>query len=146
MFTITNDTTEVKNILYLLEIDLDDKKVLKFGITSRKIEDRVCEILTSVFKSYRYFPRIYPKRFRRVENNYEKEQQILSYLSEYKYVSEQSFGGHTELVEMDLDIAVSLYEQVEKGVVLIEEGPACDTCGKVKKFEYEGRACCGHGH
>jgi hypothetical protein len=95
MFTITNNIDSIRNILYVLEIDLDDKKVIKIGVTSRKIEDRVCEIVTSIFKTYRYFPKVYPKRFRKVEDNLDKEQFLLKYLEEYKYMSDNSFGGHT---------------------------------------------------
>lgn len=146
MFTITNDIASIRNILYILEIDLDDKKVIKIGVTSRKIEDRVCEIVTSIFKTYRYFPKVYPKRFRKVEDNLDKEQFLLKYLEEYKYVSDNSFGGHTELVMMDLDLVADLYDRLERGEDIKTDGEVCEECGKIMKFEKEGRYCCGHGH
>ena len=146
MFTITNNIDSIRNILYVLEIDLDDKKVIKIGVTSRKIEDRVCEIVTSIFKTYRYFPKVYPKRFRKVEDNLDKEQFLLKYLEEYKYASDNSFGGHTELVMMDLDLVADLYDRLERGEDINADGEVCEECGKIKKFEKEGRACCGHGH
>ena len=122
MFTITNNVEGIRNILYVLEIDLDDKKVIKIGITSRKIEERVCEIVTSIFKTYRYFPKVYPKRFRKVEDNLDKEQFLLKYLEEYKYMSDNSFGGHTELVMMDLDLVADLYDRLERGEEIKTDG------------------------
>lgn len=147
MFTVTTKVDPPGlGILYLLEIDLDERSIIKIGITNRKIESRVCDILTSIFKSYRYFPKIYPKRFSKVEDNFGKEQMLLSYLSEYKYKSEMPFGGCTELVEMDLDLAVQVYEKVKNGIDLVKNEELCETCNKAKNFEVEGRACCGHGH
>ena len=52
MFTITTEIDPPGlGILYLLEIDLDERSIIKIGITNRKIESRVCDILTSIFKS-----------------------------------------------------------------------------------------------
>lgn len=150
MFTVTTKETKTstKGILYLLVISIDEKDVIKIGVTNRdKIEDRVCEILVSIFKSYRFFPMLYPKRFSKVDNNYEKEQKLLSYLSEYKYESKAKFGGSTELVDMDLDIVVDLYDKLKVAdVEFNENGNICGECGKVMKFEKDGKACCGYGH
>jgi hypothetical protein len=64
MFTISLDTS---GILYVLIIRLEDKELIKIGVTQRdKVEDRVAEILISIWKRYRIFPECYPKRFRKV--------------------------------------------------------------------------------
>ena len=94
MWTIKTD--DARSILYLLDMELDGKKVRKIGITSKRIEERLTGIATSVFSKYRYFPYIYPKRYRKVDSALVKEQLILEYMKEYKWVSEKEFGGHTE--------------------------------------------------
>ena len=39
-------------ILYVILIELEGKPLVKIGVTHRSIEDRVVEILTSIFKRY----------------------------------------------------------------------------------------------
>ena len=105
-----------EGILYLLDIEVDGKRVVKIGVTCRpKIEDRVCEILTSHFHAYRFFNYCRPKRFRKVENPYDKEAQLLKYFKDRKYESEKIFSGCQELVEVDLDEAVEVYERLVNG-------------------------------
>ena len=43
-------------ILYLVYFELDGKQLVKIGVTARTIEERVSEILISIFKKYREFP------------------------------------------------------------------------------------------
>jgi len=103
-----------EGIVYLLELDVQGKRVVKVGITTRRIEDRVCEILTSYFKIHRYFPYCRPKRYRKTDNIYEKEQKILKHFKEYKYVPEVQFQGSSELLDVPLDVVVDIYEKVLK--------------------------------
>lgn len=126
-------------ILYLLRIyEVDGKDICKIGITSRKIEDRVVEILTSYFHAYRVFPKLYPKRFRKVKDAFMKEQWLLDYLKEYKYTIDKKFSGCTELVDIDLDILVDLYEKVLNGEeMIVDQWESCPVCGKDKKFSVE---------
>jgi len=113
---ITTDVEEDKQIVYLLDMDIDGTQVIKIGVTGRKIEDRVVEILTSFFYKYRYFCRLRPKRFRKTTNAYEKEAQLLEHFKEYKYESEHKFSGCTELITgIDLDVVVAEYERVLDG-------------------------------
>lgn len=137
---------DARSILYLLDMELDGKKVRKIGITSKKIEDRLTGIATSVFSKHRYFPYIYPKRFRKVDNALAKEQKILKYMEEYKWASEKEFGGYTEMLDVELDVLVDVYEKVVRGEELLDVGEECEECGKVKKFEVDGVMKCGHLH
>jgi hypothetical protein len=108
---IENDT-----ILYLLVLQIDGQEVYKIGITSRTIEERVCEILTSHFGIYRHFPYCRPKRFRKVANAYEHEQELLKHFSEYKFTPCCKFSGSTELISgVDLDVVVQAFENIYKG-------------------------------
>ena len=140
------ETADARSILYLLDMEIDSKKIRKIGITSKKIEDRLAGIATSIFSKYRYFPWIYPKRFRKVDNALVKEQKILEYMKEYKWESEKKWGGSTETLDVELDVLVDVYERVVKGEELVEDGDRCEVCGKVKKFETEEEMKCGHLH
>lgn len=118
MFKVSSKGIGRKNIegtLYLLDLDVDGKRVVKFGVTTRKIEERVCEILTSHWKQYRVFPRCYVKRHRKVDDVYEKEKVLLEGTKKWKYVSKKKFGGCDELVELELDVAAEVYEMVYGG-------------------------------
>jgi ribosomal protein S27AE len=133
-------------ILYLLEMEIAGVTFLKIGLTRRDgIEKRVCEITTSFFKTYRYFPYVRPKRFQKVEQLLEKEQMLLAYLDEYTLDTGLKFGGSTELRLLDLDIVVELYGRVVAGEKLVEEEwEKCPVCGKDKRFTAEERSTCGH--
>ena len=144
MWTI--QTEDARSILYLLDMELEDKMVRKIGITSKKIEDRLQGIAMSVFSKHRYMPYIRPKRYRKVDNALVKEQKILEYMKEYKWASEKEFGGHTEMLDVDLDVLVDVYEKVVKGEELLDVGEVCEECGKIKKFEVDGELKCGHKH
>lgn len=144
MWTIK--TEDARSTLYLLDMEVEGKRVCKIGITSKDIKDRLVGIATSIFSCYRYMPYIYPKRFRKVDNALVKEQKILEYMKEYKWESEKKWGGYSETLDAELDVLVSVYEKVVKGDDLVEDGDSCEVCGKVKKFEVEGGMKCGHLH
>lgn len=102
-------------ILYLVHFELDGKALVKIGVTSRSIEDRVSEILVSIFKKYREFPYCRPKRFRKTNNVYEKESQLHSYFKEYHYTPSKKFNGSTEFFDVPLDVVVKAYEELLDG-------------------------------
>ena len=114
-------SSDDSGILYLLVIKLDcGTEVYKVGVTKRKVEERVAEILTSFWVSYRYFPYCYPKRFKTTSNVYDKEACMHKDLKDYKYTFDKSFGGHTEFFSgIPLDVLLEKYESVinEKGAV-----------------------------
>lgn len=116
------DTGALENeIVYLLEIEIDGKMYVKIGITSRKIEERVVEILSSVWTKWRYFPYCRPKRFRKCSNAYEKEQMLHSYFNKYKAELPHKFSGSTEMFDIPIDHVVEVYERVLDGEVLTGE-------------------------
>lgn len=105
-----------EGLLYLLEIEVDGKVVVKIGVTCRdKIEDRCAEILVSHFKSYRFFPYLRPKRFRKVDDIFGKEKWLLEYFKDRKYESAKKFGGCQELVDVPIDEVVEVYEGLVSG-------------------------------
>lgn len=114
---VTKAENSGSGILYILVMDIDGEVVYKVGVTQRdKIEDRVCEILASFFKSYRYFCWLRPKRFKKTEDVYEKEAKMHKYLKEYRYIPEKRFSGNTELFTgIALDTLVDLYEKIIVG-------------------------------
>lgn len=100
-------------ILYLLELEIDGVKVVKFGITRRKIYERVAEILISCFHSFRRFPACYPKRFKKVDDALVKEAMLLDYFKEFKYDG-YKFSGYTEVRTISLEEAVEVYDYLLK--------------------------------
>lgn len=109
------DVAEDKGIVYLLEMHMDDKVLVKIGVTSRKVEERVVEILTSFFQKYRYFPYCRPKRFKKTEGIYKKEAMLHKYFEDKRYKTQHVFGGCTEMFDIGLDEAVDAYERVLAG-------------------------------
>lgn len=114
MFKVSkSNVAEDCMILYLLEIDIDGVVVCKFGITRRAIEERVAEILTSLFYKTRRFHYCYPKRFKKVDNALVKEALLLEYFSDCKYDGHK-FSGHTEVRVVSLDEAARVYDYLLK--------------------------------
>jgi hypothetical protein len=111
----TPDIEEDIGILYLVHFKLDDKDLVKIGVTTRNIEDRVSEILVSIFKKYREFPYCRPKRFRKTSNVYEKEAILHEHFKDYNYIPKKKFGGSTEFFDIPLDMVVESYENLLEG-------------------------------
>lgn len=107
-------------ILYLVHFRLEDKDLIKIGVTARTVEERVAEILVSIFKKYRFFPYTYPKRFRVTSDVYEKEAILHKYFKEHNYVTSKVFSGSTEFFDVPIDTAVRVYENLLKGKPLNE--------------------------
>lgn len=114
------DLEEGSGILYLVHFNLEDKDLVKIGVTSRSIEERMSEILVSIFKQYRMFPYCRPKRFRKTGDAYQKEASLLSHYSNYCYTPEKKFSGSTEFIDFPLDDIVATYEELLKGDITYE--------------------------
>lgn len=100
-------------ILYILIMKIDDMTVYKVGVTKRKVEERVCEILTSFFITYRFFPYCYPKRFKTVDAVYNKEAEMHRLLKEYSHSFDKPFSGSTEFFTgLELEELLKIYEGV----------------------------------
>ena len=107
------EMVEDEGILYLIEMDVDGKRVVKIGLTRRAtIDERLAEIALAHFKAYRQINYMRPKRFRKTSNVLQKEQLLLGYFSSRRYVSEKPFTGHTELVDVDIMEVVEKYEEI----------------------------------
>lgn len=107
---------EYDGIVYILLFEIDGKQVQKIGVTQRKIEERVTEILTSFWKSYRYFPYCKPKRFKSTSMIFNKEAQLHYHFANVKYEPEHKTDGSSELfcVE-DLDYLLDMYTRCIDG-------------------------------
>ena len=114
---ISTNVAKDMGILYVLEIELEGKKLIKVGITHRKIQDRVVEILASIWVKYRIFPYCYPKRFREVANVMAKEAKMHELLKEFRYETEHKFTGHTEMFDVDMETVLLRYEEVVNEIV-----------------------------
>lgn len=99
-------------ILYVLLVELEGKSLVKIGVTGRSIEDRVVEILVSIFKKYREFPYCRPKRFRSTCDIYSKEKYLHGVFEEYRYKTAKKFSGHTEFFDVPLEEVVVAYEKL----------------------------------
>lgn len=113
-----------EGILYLLVLKLEDTEVIKIGLTRRPlIEERVCEILTGIWKQYRVFPECYVKRFRKTDDVEMKERILLKQFSAYSFTPSKVFTGSTELVTAPLEDVISLYEDLTAGNKSDPENP-----------------------
>ena len=105
-----------KGILYLLELHLEDKVLIKIGITLRsKVEDRVLEILLAIHKKYRYYPYCKQLRFKTVDNPLDKESRLHEYFRSCNYTTEHQWGGCTEVFEIDREVAKEAYDKLLEG-------------------------------
>lgn len=112
MFEITSDLS-TEGILYVLMIDLEDKTLVKIGVTTRPtVEHRVCEILTSIWKRYRVFPQTYVKRFRKVNDVFSKEALLHEKFQYSRYELKHKVSGGTEFFDVEIDKVIEAYEEL----------------------------------
>lgn len=110
-----NDGKDVFGIVYILHFIINDKEVVKVGVTQRdKVNYRVLEIIDSFFTQYRFYPYVYPKRFQRVERPYQIEAAIKKAFKDDKVPFKKSFSGSSEFFFTDLGTVVELYEKLVK--------------------------------
>lgn len=111
--TVNIDKIKEAGILYVLIVELEDKELIKVGVTCRdKLDDRLAEIVLSIWKKYRWIPRTYAKRFRKTDDVYGKEAELHRLLDEYRYETQYKFSGSTEMFDVCVDKVVELYEKV----------------------------------
>jgi hypothetical protein len=103
-------------IVYVLELHLEDKVLVKIGITKRRIKDRVLEILDAIHSKYRYYPHCKQLRFKTVNDPRSVESSLHEYFTRYSYTTEHKWGGSTELFDVDKEIVKAAYDR------LLEEG------------------------
>ncbi len=98
-------------IVYAILVELEGKELVKIGVTHRRIQDRVAEILTGIFMKYREFPRCKPLRFKTTEDPYQVEKDFHDYYSEHRYTPEKKFGGSTEFFDVPFEDVVKVYDE-----------------------------------
>ena len=103
-----------RGILYVTEFEIEGMKLVKIGITTRSIEERTLEIIGSVFKKYRYFPRCRPKRFRTMDDVGSKEKILHEKFKGYRCKDLGSFSGYTEFFDVPLEDVVEAYDDLCK--------------------------------
>jgi hypothetical protein len=103
-------------IVYILIMEIEGDTVYKIGITTRKVEERVCEIITSFWKKYRYFPRTETKRFKTTTGIFDKEAALHSHFSNCRYKPKYKTDGSEELFVIDdLDYLLDVYSRCLDG-------------------------------
>lgn len=118
-----------KGIVYILYIDLEYEdciyKLTKIGVTTREVEKRVVEILTSIFKKTRVFPRCYVKRFRTVSDPYGVETELLKGTPNKSEI-DLIFSGSTECYCLDEQQRETLLEFYESTVDAYNKKAQCN--------------------
>jgi|WetSurMetagenome_2_1015567.scaffolds.fasta_scaffold09758_3 hypothetical protein len=117
-FTPNPETIDkVNGMVYVLLIDLENTTVVKIGVTARpKIEDRVCEVLKSIYTRYRYFPYTYTKRFTQTTDIYAKEADLHYHFNNVRYTPDKPFDGSTEIFMIkDINYLVDIYARCLAG-------------------------------
>jgi len=121
-FVIDNKQVVDSGIVYVLELELEDKKLIKIGITTRKIEDRVTEILTDIWKKYGVFPRCYVARYSKINDYFGMELYLHKHYKEFQYECEHKWGGSSEVFLLDTEDVKNKYDEIKN-----------DFCSKHKK-------------
>lgn len=104
---------EDEGIVYVLVLYIEEKEIVKIGVTSRlKVEERVSEILVSIWKKYREFPRCKVKRFSKTTDIYSKENTLHKMFDSHRYTTEHVFSGSTECFDVPLDVVVDEYDKL----------------------------------
>lgn len=99
-------------ILYILVFDIEGKQLVKIGITKRRMEDRVLEILLAIFQKYRVFPKCDPRRFTRTDDYAAKEKQLHKLFKDRSYRPSKKFGGYTEFFDVPVDEVCAAYDAI----------------------------------
>lgn len=142
------NTKEDAGIVYVLEIDLDEEgKYVKIGLTT-KVKDpqfRWHQILDSIWKAYRFYPKMIPKRFTKTSDISKKEKILLDYFSEYQQGPKKKVDGHTECHKIDLEFVVEAYDLlIKERKELPSSEERCKHCGREKKFTINEKASCAY--
>ena len=87
MFKVSTKNLDCKaGIVYILQIEIEDKQLVKIGVTlDNKVENRIMNILVSIWKQYRIFPKTYVKRYKKFNKPFEIEAILHRYFKNYNY-------------------------------------------------------------
>jgi hypothetical protein len=112
-FKINHKLSEDKGIVYVLQLNLEDKQLIKIGITTRKIEERVVEILTAIWKKYRVFPECHVARYCAIDSYLAMEKYLHEHYKEFKYDCEHKWSGNTEIFLLDIEEVKNKYDEIK---------------------------------
>lgn len=107
----TKGLNEAKGIVYVLLIKLEDKELIKIGVTAGKVEDRVVSILKSIWSRYRVFPECVVKRYRTTDSMFKTEKELHKLFADNRYTTQHVFSGSTEIFDMDLESVLKAYDE-----------------------------------
>ena len=117
MTRVTKISRTAPGILYVILVELEGKSLVKIGVTHRRIEDRVSEILVGIFKKYRIFPYCRPRRFKTTRDTYKKEKILHKHFAKYSYSPSKKFSGSTEFFDVPLEDVVEIYDNMVTAAV-----------------------------
>ena len=101
-----------KGIVYVLAIELTcGSIVVKVGMSTRKVHDRIPEVLTSFYHQYRYYPKCTPCRFKEVDDPFAVEAYLHKAFKESKYSFDKKFDGSTEFFAVGVEEVISKYDE-----------------------------------
>ena len=103
-----------RGIVYVLLFELEGKTLIKIGVTTRSIEERVAEILVSIFQRYRVFPLCNPRRFTTTTNIYGKEKKLHELFKAHNHRPDKKFSGYTEFFDVPVDLVTEAYDKLVK--------------------------------
>jgi hypothetical protein len=105
-----------RGIVYVLEMELDEGKVVKIGMTARsKVETRVSEILVEMWKRYRYFPRCYVARYKTWDDPLGVEARLHAWFADRSCEMEHCFTGFSEYFKVDVQEVKDVYDKLYAG-------------------------------
>lgn len=106
----TKGLNEAKGIVYVLIIKLEDKELIKIGVTAGKVEDRVVSVLKSIWSRYRVFPECVVKRYRTCDSMFKIEKELHKLFADNRYTTQHVFSGSTEMFDADLTNVLNAYD------------------------------------
>jgi hypothetical protein len=119
LLTVKKEPTKGKLYILYMWVGEEEELMVKIGVTTKpEVVDRVLEIIRSYYFAYRVCPKVYPKRFKTVDNVYAKERQLHKYFEEYKYEFDKPFSGKTEFFKgIDEEELLDVYDRCIKGTL-----------------------------
>jgi hypothetical protein len=119
LLTVKKEPTKGKLYILYMWVGEEEELMVKIGVTTKpEVVDRVLEIIRSYYFAYRVCPKVYPKRFKTVDNVYVKERQLHKYFEEYNYKFDKPYSGCTEVFKgIDEEELLDVYDRCIKGTL-----------------------------
>jgi len=111
IFNYLREYTGNIGTVYLLSLDDGDIPVVKFGITQLPLKLRILSLIHSFHDVRGYYPKIQVIKQEEVTNPEAFEKILLARTKKWDYFSEDYFVGVGEFRDMNLDLAVEIFEE-----------------------------------